>query len=122
MFVEFFKMVLSALRSAFRSRAVTFAENAVLRQQIIVLQRSVAKPRIRARDRIGLALEGNRVAVWTSGTGSEALWDHADIDRSEWSRPPRWPRSADTDEDRKVRVLGKQAEAFVQHLARVRID
>jgi hypothetical protein len=55
MLVEIFKTVLSALRSVFRSRAALLAENVVLRQQIIVLQRSVAKPRIRRRDRIVLA-------------------------------------------------------------------
>ena len=56
MFIEIFKSVLAALRSAFRSRAALLAENAVLRQQIIVLGRSVPKPRIRARDRVVLAL------------------------------------------------------------------
>jgi len=56
MFTEIFKTVLIALRSAFRSRAALIAENAVLRQQIIVLRRSVPKPRIRARDRVVLAL------------------------------------------------------------------
>src|ERR1019366_5384850 len=56
MFIEIFKSVLAALRSAFRSRAALLAENAVLRQQIIALRRSVPKPRIRARDRVVLAL------------------------------------------------------------------
>ena len=55
MFTEIFRTVLAALRSAFRSRAALIAENAVLRQQIIVLRRSVPKPRIRARDRVVLA-------------------------------------------------------------------
>jgi hypothetical protein len=55
MLIEIFKTVLIALRSVFRSRAVLLAENVVLRQQIIVLQRSVAKPRIRRRDLIVLA-------------------------------------------------------------------
>src|ERR1039457_1646774 len=56
MFTEIFKTVLIALRSAFRSHAALIAENAVLRQQIIVLRRSVPKPRIHARDRVLLAL------------------------------------------------------------------
>ena len=56
MFIEVFKTFLAALRSAFRSRAALLDENAVLRQQIIVLRRSVPKPRIRARDRVVLAL------------------------------------------------------------------
>ncbi len=53
---EMLKTTLAALRSAFRSRATLLAENVVLRQQIVVLQRSVAKPRIRTRDRVVLAL------------------------------------------------------------------
>jgi hypothetical protein len=44
MFIEVFKTVMSALRSAFRSHAALLVENAVLRQQIIVLRRSVPKP------------------------------------------------------------------------------
>jgi hypothetical protein len=56
MFIEVFKTRLGVLRSAFRSRAALLAENVVLRQQIIVLQRYVSKPRIRARDRVVLAL------------------------------------------------------------------
>jgi len=56
MIVEAFRTMLSALRSIFQSRAALLAENVVLRQQIVVLQHSVAKPRIRARDRFVLAL------------------------------------------------------------------
>jgi hypothetical protein len=56
MFIEVFKTVMSALRSAFRSRAALLVEDAVLRQQIIVLRRSVPKPRVHARDRVLLAL------------------------------------------------------------------
>jgi hypothetical protein len=56
MLVEILKTVLSALRSIFQSRAALLAENVVLRQQIIVLHRSVPKPRLRARDRVVLAL------------------------------------------------------------------
>ena len=56
MLIEILKTVMDALRSLFRSRAVLLTENLVLRQQIIVLQRSVPKPRIRKRDRVLLAL------------------------------------------------------------------
>ena len=56
MFREMLKTILVALRSAFRSRAVLLAENMVLRQQIIVLRRSVAKPRLCMRDRVLFAL------------------------------------------------------------------
>ena len=56
MLVEILKAMLGALRSIVQSRAALLAENIVLRQQIIVLQRSVTKPRFRARDRAVLAL------------------------------------------------------------------
>jgi hypothetical protein len=56
MLVEILKIVLGALRSLVKSRAALLAENIVLRQQIIVLQRSVTKPRLRARDRTVLTL------------------------------------------------------------------
>jgi hypothetical protein len=56
MFIEVFKTVINALRSSFRSRAALLVENAVLRQQIIVLRRSVPKSRIHARDPVLLAL------------------------------------------------------------------
>jgi transposase InsO family protein len=56
MLIEILKTVLGALRSVIQSRAALLAENVVLRQQIIVLRRSVPKPRIRARDRVVLAL------------------------------------------------------------------
>ena len=49
------KTVLSALLSVFRPRAALLAEGAVLHQQIVVLQRSVAKPGIHRRDRTVLA-------------------------------------------------------------------
>ena len=56
MFIEILKTVLGALRSVFQSRAALLAKNFVLRQQIVVLRRFVPKPRIRARDRVVLAL------------------------------------------------------------------
>ena len=49
MFIEIFKTVLAALYLAFRSRAALLTKNAVLRQQIIVLQRSVPKAALSAR-------------------------------------------------------------------------
>ena len=56
MLVEILKTVLRALRSIFQSRAALLTENVVLRQQLLVLQRSVTKPRLRARDRVVFAL------------------------------------------------------------------
>jgi len=45
-------LILSTLRGVLMSRAHLIAENLALRQQIIVLQRSVIRPRIRRRDRV----------------------------------------------------------------------
>jgi hypothetical protein len=56
MFVEILKTVLDTTRWLVQSRAALLAENIVLCQQIIVLQRSVTKPRFRARERAVLAL------------------------------------------------------------------
>ena len=56
MLVEILKTILGALHSVFQSRAALLPENLVLRQQLIVLQRSVTKPRLRARDRVVFAL------------------------------------------------------------------
>jgi hypothetical protein len=56
MLIEILTTVMGALRSLFRSRAVLLTDNLFLRQQIIVLQRSVPKPRIRKRDRVLSAL------------------------------------------------------------------
>ena len=44
MFIETFRTVLAALRSAVVSLAALLAENAVLRQQLVVLRRSSQAP------------------------------------------------------------------------------
>ena len=46
------RMILAFLRAFFASRATLVAENVMLRQQLIVLQRSVKRTRILKRDRI----------------------------------------------------------------------
>jgi hypothetical protein len=63
MLVEILKTILSALRAVFRSRAALLAENVVLRQQIIVLQRPATKPCLRVRDRVVLALAARVFAL-----------------------------------------------------------
>jgi hypothetical protein len=46
------RMILAFLRVLFASRAVLAAENLSLRQQLLVLRRSVKRPQLRKRDRI----------------------------------------------------------------------
>ena len=56
-------VILAFLRTLFASRAGLAAENVALRQQLVVLQRSVRRPRLRRRDRV--------FWVWLS-----RLWAH----------------------------------------------
>jgi len=47
-----------------RSRAQLLAENALLRQQLLVLRRSVARPTVTRADRVLLVLLASRVRTW----------------------------------------------------------
>src|SRR5262245_15543570 len=47
-----------------RSRAQLLAENALLRHQVIVLRRHVARPAVTAADRMLLVLLAGRVRAW----------------------------------------------------------
>jgi hypothetical protein len=47
-------VLVAALADAFRPRRALLAENALLRHQLAVLQRSVARPRVTRFDRIVL--------------------------------------------------------------------
>jgi hypothetical protein len=49
------RLVWALLRAFFTSRAYPAAENVLLRQQLIVLQRSVKRPQLRKSDRIFLS-------------------------------------------------------------------
>ena len=51
MFREFFRAFLGLVHDAFRGRARLIAENALLRQQIVVLQRGASRPHLKPRDR-----------------------------------------------------------------------
>ena len=59
-------LVLAFLKVFFASRAVLAAENAMLRQQLIVLQRSVKRPQFRKRDRICLSWLSKLWSGWRS--------------------------------------------------------
>ncbi len=52
---EVARSLLGAVRDFFRSRTGLIAENALLRQQVIVLQRRKPHPRLKARDRFTIA-------------------------------------------------------------------
>ena len=56
MFRELFRAFLVLARHAFGGRAKLVAENALLRQQVIVLQRGTPCPRLEARDRWGMVV------------------------------------------------------------------
>jgi putative transposase len=55
MFPEFFRAFLGLVRDALCRHAKLMAENAVLRQQVIVLRRSAPRPRLKPRDRWTIA-------------------------------------------------------------------
>ena len=57
-------LVLGAATDLVRSRSELVAENALLRQQLIVLARSVKRPRISRSDRPLLVLLASRVRAW----------------------------------------------------------
>ena len=56
-----------AARDLVRSRSELVAENALLRQQLIVLSRSVAHPRIGDRDRMIMLLLARLNPAWSQG-------------------------------------------------------
>jgi transposase InsO family protein len=88
-----------------RSRAQLLAENALLRQQLLVLRRSVARPRVTPTDRAVLVLLAGRVRAWRQAlllVRPETLlgWHHAGF-RAHWRRksrpgPGRPPLPAET--------------------------
>ena len=55
MFREFVKACLGLVGDAFRGRAKLIAENALLRQQAVVLKRGSPRPRLKPRDRWTIA-------------------------------------------------------------------
>ena len=58
------QLVLSSLRDLVRTKPQLIAENALLRQQLIVLNRSVKRPRLTDTDRSLLVLLASRVRAW----------------------------------------------------------
>src|SRR5579875_161018 len=56
--------VAGTLRDLVRSKPALIAENALLRQQLIILQRRVNRPRCTRTDRLLLVLLASRVSTW----------------------------------------------------------
>ena len=60
-----------------KSKEQLIMENALLRQQVIVLKRQVARPQLTAKDRSLLVLQASRVREWASVGPQRAKIDHA---------------------------------------------
>ena len=58
------KLVIGAAGDLTRSRAELIAENALLRQQLIVLHRSIARPRLHRDDRVLLLALARLTRRW----------------------------------------------------------
>ncbi len=87
-------LVAGALADLARGKPALIAENALLRQQLIVLNRQVARPRLTRRDRIVLVLLASRTRC-CAGIGRASVSSGARAhgrplgDRG--SPPTRWP-------------------------------
>ena len=83
-------LALTALTDLSRSKSNLIAENALLRQQLIVLMRQVKRPKLTTGDRIGLILLARWTPYWKSAVHlvqPETLlrW-HRDLFRGYWRR------------------------------------
>src|SRR5687768_6486391 len=59
-------LVYGSLSDLVRTKPQLIAENALLRQQLIVLNRSVSRPRLSDSDRSLMVLLASRVQIWKS--------------------------------------------------------
>ena len=87
-----------ALADLLRSKPEVLAENALLRHQLVVLRRSVKRPRCTPADRAGLVLLASRVRTWRTAlliVQPETLlrW-HRRLFRRHWRRKSRAAASA----------------------------
>jgi hypothetical protein len=67
---ELARTLLGAVRELVRSRAGLIAENALLRQQVVVLQRATPHPKLKARGRFTI---GTITKVFSSAMGAVAI-------------------------------------------------
>ena len=61
------RVILTFVKAFFVSQATLAAENIALRQQLLVLQRSVKRPKLRNRDRIFWSFLSRLWSGWRSG-------------------------------------------------------
>ena len=59
-------LIAGTLADLARSKPELLAENALLRQQLVILRRSVKRPRCTPADRVLLVLLASRVRTWRS--------------------------------------------------------
>ncbi len=96
-------LALGAIQDLTRSKSDLLVENAILRQQLIVLKRSVKHPKLTAGDRVRLTLLARLTNFWRSALHivqpDTVLRWHRDMFRRYWkkkstpkSREPRIPR------------------------------
>jgi len=64
--MDILRLIWAFLRSLFRSRAALAAENVMLRQQLIVVHRSVPRPKLRPADRVLLCWISRLWSGWRS--------------------------------------------------------
>ena len=87
------RLVTGALADLARSKPELVAENALLRQQLVVLKRSVKRPRCTAADRTLLVLLASRVPDWRSALlivqPDTLLRWHRQLFRRYWRRKSR---------------------------------
>ena len=103
----------SAARDTARTRAGLIAENALLRQQLIILRRNVSRPRLTRTDRVFMILLARLNCAWRNALHliePETLlrW-HRDIFKIIWRRKSR-PRNPPT-------RLGNETIELIQIMA-----
>ena len=93
-------LVLDTIADATRSRKHLIIENAMLRQQVIVLKRTVKKPKINRRDRLRLLTLARLTPFWQSAMHivqpATLLRWHRDLFRCYWTWKSRSKRKQPT--------------------------
>ena len=106
-------LAVGALTDLPRSRADLLAENAMLRQQLIVLKRSVKRPKITAGDRVRLSLLARLTGFWHSAlhiVQPETLlrW-HRELFRWYWRRKSKPKKHPQTTPQTTIDLIHKMA-------------
>jgi transposase InsO family protein len=107
-------LVSGAVSDVAKSKRDLIAENTLLRQQVIVLQRQVKRPRLKRQDRLLLVVLASKVQAWRQALllvkPATLLGWHRDLFRQVWNR-----KTATT--SRKSRVPAETI-ALIKQLAR----